>query len=133
MELSGRRVWLLRSMYLILVLGQVLTIWPGILFPMQRAADSHAVVSAFLGALSLVAILGLRYPIKMLPILLFELIWKAIWAFAFAMPMWLGNGLDDYATSVLFGVGLGLIITPIAIPWKYVLAQYWRAPADPFR
>lgn len=133
MEMSKRRLWVLRSMYLLLVLGQLFTIWPGILFPAQRTADSYSVVSAFLAALSIVALLGIRYPTKMLPILLFELLWKAVWMLAFALPALLHETLDDYAASVLIAVGFGLIITPIAVPWKYVVLQYWRAPADPFR
>lgn len=131
MKLSERRLWLLRTMYFILAAGQAVTIWPEILFSPDRAADSHTVVSAFLAALSLLAVLGLRYPVKMLPILLFELIWKAIWTLAFAVPAWLRGGLDDYASGVMFAVLLGLLLTPIAIPWKYVAQQYFLAPGEP--
>jgi hypothetical protein len=130
MEISRLQLWLLRGMYLLLVIGQGVSIWPGIVFATQRSADSHTVVSAFLGALSLLALLGLRYPLKMLPLLLFELAWKAIWAFAFALPAWLGGGLDEYAKGVMFAVGLGLIITPLTIPWKYVIGQYLLSPSD---
>lgn len=130
MELSRFQLQLLRAMYLILVIGQAITTWPGILFAPQSSADSHTVVSAFLGALSLLALLGLRYPIKMLPLLFFEFIWKAIWALAFALPAWLDGGLDDYAAGVMFAVGFGLIITPLTIPWKYVVKQYLLSPSD---
>jgi hypothetical protein len=132
MELSGPRLWLLRAMYLTLVIGQAATIWPGILFPSYRTADSHAVVSAFLGALSLLALLGLRYPIKMLPLLMFELAWKAIWALAFAIPAWLRGGLDDYAIGVTFAVGFGLIVTPVVLPWRYMMQQFLFTRADTF-
>lgn len=130
MELSRFQLWLLRAMYLILVIGQAITTWPGILFAPKNSVDSHTVVSAFLGALSLLALLGLRYPIKMLPLLFFEFIWKAIWALAFALPAWLDGGLDDYAAGVMFAVGFGLIITPLTIPWKYVVKQYLLSPSD---
>ena len=30
-------------------------------------------------AMSLLAFLGLRYPVKMLPVLLFEALWKLLW------------------------------------------------------
>jgi len=38
-------------------------------------------------ALSLLSFLGLRYPIKMLPILLFEISWKFIWLTVIAIPL----------------------------------------------
>ncbi len=126
MVLNRRQIWLLRAMYLLLVVGQGVTTWPGILFPALRAADSHTVVSAFLGALSALALLGLFYPVKMLPLLLFELAWKAIWAFAFALPTWLAGGLDEYASGVIFAVSLGLIVTPFAIPWKFLIKEFFR-------
>lgn len=130
MELSKLQLWLLRAMYLVLVLGQAITTWPGILFAPKVSADSHTVVSAFLGALSLLALLGLRYPIKMLPLLFFEFIWKILWALAFALPTWLAGGLDDYATGVMIAVGFGLIITPLTIPWKYAVKHYFLSPSD---
>lgn len=133
MDLTRLQLRLLRAMYLILFAGQAVTIWPEILLPSQRSADSHTVVSAFLGALSILALLGLRHPVKMLPILFFELIWKALWTLAFGLPAWLQGGLDVYATSVMQAVGLGLIITPIAIPWRYVMYQYFLTPSDATR
>ena len=39
----------------------------------------EGVETCMLVALSLLSFLGLRYPIKMLPILLFEIGWKLIW------------------------------------------------------
>jgi len=38
--------------------------------------------------MSLLAFLGLRYPVGMLPILLFEVTWKVIWIVAVARPTW---------------------------------------------
>jgi hypothetical protein len=38
----------------------------------------RGVVRSVLAAVSLLAVLGIRYPLKMLPLLFFELVWKTI-------------------------------------------------------
>ncbi len=45
----------------------------------------RGVVSSLLAAMSLLVVLGLRYPLQMLPLLLFELVLKSIWLIAFAI------------------------------------------------
>lgn len=78
-------------------------------------------------------LLGLKYPLKMLPMLLFELLWKCIWVVASAIPMWLGPGLDAYASETLFAVLMGVVLVPIVVPWGYVIDQYVRAPGERWR
>jgi len=34
------------------------------------------------------AALGIRYPLQMLPLLLFELVWEVDMVIAFALPLW---------------------------------------------
>ena len=78
------------------------------------------------------SLLGLRYPLQMLPLLLFELLWKIIWVTASAMPMWLGPGLDEYASETLFACLMGVVLVPIVIPWGYVIRRYARSPGEPW-
>ncbi len=123
-EIKKLRLHLLRAMYLLISLGLALTIWPEIIFPSQRLSDESTVIQSLLGALALFSALGLRYPIKMIPILLFELTWKLIWILAFALPVWATTELDIYTEETLFACLIGVILVPIVIPWKYVYKQY---------
>ena len=54
----------------------------------------EGVVTCMLVALSLLAFLGLRYPLQMLPILLFEIAWKVIWTAVVVLPLWTAHQLD---------------------------------------
>ncbi|WP_331346213.1 hypothetical protein [Cellvibrio sp. UBA7661] len=114
---------LLRAMYLLVVVGLGLTIWPSIIVPETRVTDPHSVIQSMLGAFSLLALVGLRYPLQLLPILLFELMWKTLWVLVFALPVWLQTGLDEYAKGVLFACVMGIVLTPFVIPWRYVMAK----------
>ena len=131
-EISTLRLTLLRGMYLLIAVGLGLAIWPSIIAPSDSVANEGTVISALLGALAIVAAMGLRYPLQMLPILLFELLWKLIWVVAFALRMWLDTGLDDYAAETLFACLMGVVLVPIVLPWRYVFTHYFRAVAEPW-
>lgn len=133
MELSVLRLNLLRGMYLLIAVGLGFTIWPEILFPSSSQADENTVVSALLGALAMMCLLGFRYPLKMLPLLIFEFLWKLIWVMAFAYRMWRDTGLDSYAADTLFACLVGLVLVPIILPWGYVFGLYIKAKGEPFR
>ena len=131
--LSTLRLSVMRALYLLLAVGLGLTIWPSIIAPAQAVADVKTVVRALLGAIAVGALLGIRYPLQMLPVLLFELLWKVIWVFAFALPAWQHGNLDAYAAQTLFECLPALVLVPLAIPWGYFMQRYIRAPSDPWR
>src|SRR6266496_1258596 len=120
-EVSTLRLYLLRAMYLLIAVGLGITVWPSIIAPVDTAANAKTVIRALLGALAVLAVVGIRYPLQMLPLLLFELLWKLVWVVAFALRMWLHTGLDDYASETLFACLMGIILVPLVIPWSYVL------------
>ena len=127
------RLYLLRGMYLLLVVGLGLTMWPEIISPSETSAGEYSVIVSLLGALGLLSLLGLRYPLQMLPLLVFELVWKVIWLLAFAFRMWLGPGLDDYATETAFACLMGVVLVPVVMPWRYFVDHYIRAPGERWR
>ena len=129
-EVSTFRLYVLRGMYLIIVVGLGFMIWPGIVAPSDDVSHMGSVVRALLGAVSLLALLGIRYPLAMLPVLLFEFIWKTIWVLAFGLPGWLNGTLDAGMSESLADCLLGVVVVPIAIPWGYVVRHYLMAPGD---
>jgi hypothetical protein len=132
-NISTVRLYLLRAMYLLIAVGLAFTVWPVIVSPPDSVAGPGSVIRALLGALAVLSLFGLRYPIQMLPLLLFELLWKVIWVVASALPMWLGPGLDEYAYETLFACLMGVVLVPIVIPWGLVVQRYFRAPGEPWR
>ncbi len=129
-EVSTFRLYLLRAMYLLIVVGLGSEIWPGIIHHAKAWDLMHGVASSLLAAISVLAALGIRYPLQMLPLLLFELLWKAIWLLAIALPLWSANQLDADTMETVKACLMGIVLVPIVIPWPYVLAQYVKKPGD---
>ena len=131
-ELPVWRLNLLRIGYLLLVGGLGLVIWPSILDPATTWELKSGLVVAMLGALSPVAVLGLRYPLQMLPLLFFEMAWKTIWLLRMALPQWSAHRLDLQTTQTAVEC-LGVIGVFAIIPWSYVLRHYVMKTGDPWR
>ena len=98
-EVSTFRLYLLRAMYVFTVVGLAIEKLPALLHP-ATLSPGDSVILSVLGATALLAVVGIRYPLKMLPLLFFEFVWKAIWILAFGLPLSLSGGLDP---NVSFG------------------------------
>jgi hypothetical protein len=131
-EVSTIRLWVMRTMYLIIAVGLGLTIWPLIISHRAELPRMTGVALALLGTIGLLSLLGIRYPLRMIPLLLFELTWKAIWLFAFALPRWLDRTLDEGMRSTIFDTSLGIVLI-FVIPWRYVYDNYVAQPGDPWK
>src|SRR3984957_20812674 len=80
------RLYLLRAAYLLLGLLQGSKRWPAILHHALPWDFWHGVAMSFFGALTLLSLLGVRYPVRMMPLLIFEFVWKAIWVLGAGLP-----------------------------------------------
>lgn len=90
--------------------------------------------AAVLTTVSLLALIGVRYPVQMLPLLLFELTWKAVWVLAIGLPLWRAGRLDPATTGDTWRVCLGsLVFFGLTIPWSYVFRHYLRGRGDRWR
>jgi hypothetical protein len=128
-DVSLFRLYLLRALYLLIGLGLGSEIWPGIIEHAKPWSLMQGVANALLGALSALAFLGVPYPLQMLPLLFFELLWKAIWLIAVALPLWRAGQVDAATAETIFACALAIIV-PIVLPWRYVLANYVTKPGD---
>ena len=131
-ELPLWRLYLLRLGYLILGGGLVIYRWPLLFHHDKPWPLMTSVVTCMLVAMSVLALLGLRYPVQMLPILLFEAAWKVIWLAAAALPLWLNHRMDP-DTGELANEVLWVVIILAVIPWRYACSNYLVRRAERWR
>jgi hypothetical protein len=82
--------------------------------------------------LAFLGFLGLRYPVRLLPIHLFESLWKLIWLAVVALPQAAAGDMDS-ATQELMPSCLLVVIIVAVIPWRYVWHHYVQAKGDRWR
>ena len=129
-DVSIARLYVLRATYLLLVVGLGATIVPPLI---NHAAMARGVIPSLLGGVWLLAFVGLKYPLRMLPLLMFEFTWKTIRMLAFGVPQWSSGQMPASFTEDFQNIALGVILMPIVIPWEYVWHHYIRQPADRWR
>jgi hypothetical protein len=102
---------------------------------LAQPAPTHmtGVARAMLTALGLLALLGLRYPLQMLPLMLFELAWKALWLAFYGLPAWSAGDMNPAYASSLQETGIGVILVILVVPWKYAWDRYVTRRADRWR
>lgn len=125
------RLYALRAIYTILAVGQGSIQLPMFLHHAHWTVMSGAAHS-FLLALALLSIVGIRYPLRMLPLLVYELLWKMIWLCGYALPLWVANQVDADTRKSFFEIAPIVILFPL-LPWSYIFSNYLRKPGDRWR
>ena len=129
-EVSLVRLYVLRATYALLVIGLGAMIVPDILS--HRLID-RGVIASLLGCVWLLAFIGLRHPLHMLPLLMFEFGWKSIWMIAYGLPQWFAGQVPPTFADDAFAIAMGVILMPLVIPWPYVWRHYVKQPGARWR
>ena len=130
-DLSRGRLTAMRGGYLFMVVGLVLVKWP--LLPKAHTLPLYeSVTVCLLTAMSLLAVLGVWRPVKLLPVLVFESAWKVLWLSIVALPQALDGSMDTATRGVAVNCCVGVVILAVT-PWRYAWRQYARAKGDPWR
>jgi hypothetical protein len=124
---SLARLYVLRATYLLLIVGLGAVNLPQLIWPDPAA---RGVIPGVLGGIWVLAFLGLRYPLQMLPLLFFEFVWKAVWMLNYGLPQWSSEQMPPTWSEDFQAIAVGVILMPLVIPWGYVWRHYVKSPAD---
>jgi hypothetical protein len=125
-EVSTLRLYVMRFVFLLnfVLLGS--DVWPAIVRHQGAWDPVKGVAFAFWAALSALSGLGIRYPLKMTPLLLLQMFYKIVWLLAVGFPMW----STVRSTDLAHAMAIGVVVDLIGIPWSYVLATYVKERGD---
>src|ERR1700719_5402403 len=125
------RLYVLRAIYALLAAAEGSIQLSAFLHHAHWTLNS-GVAHSFLLALALLSIVGIRYPLGMLPVLVYELLWKIIWLWGIALPLWAANQVDADTRTSFFEIAPVIILFPL-LPWGYIFSNYLKKPGDRWR
>lgn len=129
-EVSLFRLYLLRANYLLWAVAGLFLALPPLI---DHGATDRGMIDSMFAGLWVMGVLGIRYPLQMLPIFLFEFAWKTVWLLAFGLPQWVSGPVTLRLREDLLGIGNGPILFGLIIPWGYVWRHYIGKPAERWR
>jgi hypothetical protein len=126
-EASLVRLYVLRALALFVAIEGFFTKLPYLTDPDPA---SRGIIACLLAGLWLSAFLVLRYPLRMMPIFLFEIIWKTLWLIDYGLPQWLGGPGSPRLSKDLFEIGMFPFVIALFVPWGHIWRLYVRQPAE---
>ncbi len=134
-EVSKYRIYALRAMYLLVVIGLGLSVWPDVFTaekPFASLSSAQTAQTSMLGAFWLLCALGVRYPLQLLPILLWELLWKTIWLVTVPLPLYLNGNFDDKLMPNVIAIGM-VVLVYLVLPWSSIWQHYVKKTGTPWQ
>ena len=121
--ISKFRFYLLRFYFALNFVALGFSAWSEIFTHTGLWQPILGIAYSFWAAFSLLAILGIIHPLKMIPLLLVQFTYKLIWSIIVAYPVWSANQLPAFheLTNIMVK---GAVIDLFIIPWPYVLRNY---------
>lgn len=117
-------IYLLRLVFALTFLFIGMDSWTAIFSHTGSWDHVKAVAFCVWAAYSTLSFLGIIHPLKMLPLLLFQIFYKVIWLVVVAYPLWSANQLKGSPAEEMTYTFLWVVLPIIAVPWKYVFQNY---------
>lgn len=123
---------LLRFFFLLIAVVMGSIVWKQLLFESSGWTWERGLAKSMLAALALLSLWGVRYPLQMLPLMVFELAWKTVWIASIALPAWLSGAMTKDIEDLFYDC-IGVVVIYVAIPWRYVFVRFFAQPMEPWR
>ena len=122
----------MRFLFLLIALVMGSTVWRQVLFESADWELWRGTAKSMLAALALLSLWGVRYPMQMLPLMLYEIAWKTVWLTLIAGRAWMAGKWTPEIEGLFFDC-IVIVIAYFIVPWRYVWAKYVVRPMEPLR
>jgi hypothetical protein len=120
----GINIYLLRLLFTLMFLFLSYDSWHYILNHHGPWDTMQAAAWCMFGAYSVISCIGIIRPLKMLPIVLFVIVYKLSWLVVVAYPLWVKQELAGSPAEGMTRIFLGVVLPIVAMPWRYFFRIY---------
>jgi hypothetical protein len=112
-------IYLLRLLFTLMFLFLTYDSWTHIFNHTGPWENANAAAWCMWGSYSVISFIGILRPLKMLPIVLFEIVYKIAWLAIVAYPLGVNNELIGSPAEGMTRVFVWVVLPIVAMPWQY--------------
>ena len=117
-------IYLLRLLFALTFVFVGMSSWAAIAFFEGTWEPVRAVAFCAWAAYGTICFLGLIKPLKLLPIVLFQIFYKVLWLAIVAYPLWINDKLAGSTAEEMAYAFLWVPLAIVAMPWRYFFRQF---------
>ena len=117
-------IYLLRLLFTMMFLFLTYTSWTHIIHHTGPWDPANSAAWFMWVSFGVIAVIGMRRPLKMLPIVLFEIVYKTAWLIVIAWPLYRRNELTGTPAEGMADNFMLVILPIVAMPWRYFFRTY---------
>ena len=120
------RLHIMRGLFFLNFISLAFDNWSTILFPTDQMDTLTGVTISFWASFALLNLLGIRFPLKFIPILLLQLLYKSAWIIGTYLPARSAGVLNEDLSGFFWVCIAGITLNLVIIPWGYVYRDYFK-------
>jgi hypothetical protein len=117
-------IYLLKLLFTLMFLFLTYTSWTHIIHHTGPWDPANSAAWFMWVSFGVIAVIGIRRPLKMLPIVLFEIVYKTAWLIVVAYPLYQRNELTGTPAEGMAHNFMLVILPIVAMPWRYFFRTY---------
>jgi hypothetical protein len=87
----------------------------------------YGIAFSLYGGFALLMLWGVRFPVRMLPLILLQILYKMIWLIVVGYALWSAGRLNPEAIGTIEFFASIVVLDLVIIPWPYIFENYVRA------
>lgn len=115
-------IYALRTFFVLMFLFVSFDSWSAILRHEGAWDPMRAAALCMFASYSALSGIGVFRPLKMLPLMVFMVIYKSLWLIVVAYPLWTAGALAGSNAEGMANIFIWVVVPIAAIPWGY----FWR-------
>ena len=126
MQVPNWRQHLMRTLFFLNFISLAFDNWSTIIFPQEQLGVLPGVAISFWAGFSLLNLIGVRFPLKMIPLLLLQFLYKAAWIIGVYLPARRAGVLDEGLTEFFYICVAGVVLNAFILPWGYMYQAFFK-------